>query len=252
MTDIGWAVASGALHLLVVGVIFGPLVWWRARRRRERAIGPGGWRTLALAGGIYLTAIIVLNLPRVGFFADLTFNWQNKLLLVLLLAVAVRGWPGLTWRGVGVRRPARRWWVPVLAIVLGALGLQLLGGPMAEVTPTVEAAAFQAVVPGLDEELLFRGVLLFLLDRALTARRAMWGGQVGWSALVTSVLFGLGHGLELGEGFEIAVHPVGIVPALLLGLLIAWLRVRWRSLWPAVLAHNGWNLSVVVAGAVAE
>lgn len=160
MTDIGWAVASGALHLLVVGVIFGPLVWWRARRRRERAIGPGGWRTLALAGGIYLTAIIVLNLPRVGFFADLTFNWQNKLLLVLLLAVAVRGWPGLTWRGVGVRRPARRWWVPVLAIVLGALGLQLLGGPMAEVTPTVEAAAFQAVVPGLDEELLFRGVLL--------------------------------------------------------------------------------------------
>jgi membrane protease YdiL (CAAX protease family) len=37
----------------------------------------------------------------------------------------------------------------------------------------------------------------------------------------------------------------------LIGLALVWLRVRWDSLWPAVLAHNGWNTSVVVSNALA-
>lgn len=247
MSDITWALASGVLHLTVLTVLIGPLIWWRARRCGEPALSADGRRRLGLAAGIYLGAVVVLNLPRLGFFADLAWNWQNKLLLALILVIAVSVWPTVRWSDVGVRRPRAGWWMPVLSVVAGAIGLQLLTGPLDSMTPTAETVAFQALIPGLDEELLFRGLLLLLLDRALAARREMWSSRVGWSALLTSVLFGLGHGLHLREGFEVTLDLGSVIVSTLLGVLLVWLRIRWNSLWPAVLAHNGINSSIVAA-----
>ncbi|GAA1971519.1 hypothetical protein GCM10009718_03970 [Isoptericola halotolerans] len=169
----------------------------------------------------------------------------------MLLAVLVTLSPSLSWRDVGVRRPRAGWWVPVVGVVGGALGLQALIGPLSTgLTPDLETSLFQSLVPGLDEELFFRGVLLLLLDRALRARRSMWGGQVGWSVVISTLLFGLGHGLAVQSGPELVVEPASIVTTALVGLLLVWLRVRWDSLWPVFLAHNGWNASVVVANAL--
>lgn len=167
------------------------------------------------------------------------------MLAFLGLILLVATWRGLTWRDVGVTAPAAGWWRPVLAVLVATVVLQLLTGPMGNIKPTAETFAFQATVPGLDEELLFRGVLLVLLDRALTARRAMWGGQVGWSALITTLLFGLGHGLFIRDGATLAVDPTAIITTSIVGLILVWVRIRGASLVPAVLVHNGINVSVV-------
>jgi uncharacterized protein len=120
MSALGWALATGVLHVVVVAVVVGPLIWWRSRRRREPVLDAGGWRTLVAAVAIYLGAIAVLHLPRVGFFAELAWNWQNKLLLLVVLVAVVTLSPSLSWWDVGARRPRARWWIPVLAIVTGA------------------------------------------------------------------------------------------------------------------------------------
>lgn len=39
---------------------------------------------------VYLLAHAVLSLPRAGVFAELSYNWQNKLLLFALLVLTVR------------------------------------------------------------------------------------------------------------------------------------------------------------------
>lgn len=248
MPDLGWAAATGLLHLVVVGALLTPLVWWRARRGNDPMLAPGGGRSLLAAAVVYFLAHLVLSLPRVGFFAELNYNWQNKLFLLALMVLAVRLWPSLSRGAVGVRRPRRGWWIPVLVVFAVMLGLNLVGEALME--PDAEALLFQAIVPGLDEELLFRGLLLTLVQRSLTGRRSMWRSEVGWEVPVTCLLFGLAHGLSVEGGWAMTFDLGQVLFTGLVGLMLVWIRIRWASLWPAVLAHNAFNFSVTVANAL--
>lgn len=254
MLQIVSALATGILHLALVTAMVGPLVWWSARRRGEPAIGPNGLRTLLLAAVLYVAVVVVWSLPRVGFFDQLTWNWQNKLLVLVALAALVSLLPGVSWHEVGLRRPARGWWIPVLSATTGALAIQLAIGPLAAMPGDVESLLFQATLPGLDEELFFRGILLLLLDRTLRSVRpndGTGGRRMRWSAIVSCILFGLGHGLAFTDGFTLHVDLAPVVVTGLIGWLLMWVRIRWDSLLPAVLLHNGWNSSVVVANLLA-
>ena len=81
------------------------------------------------------------------------------------------------------------------------------------------------------EELVFRGVLL----SGLASRM-----HIGWAMLVSAIVFGCVHLPD----FKFAWYPV---PALiLLGLVLAWLRVRTRSLWPSITLHAANNFFAVL------
>lgn len=82
------------------------------------------------------------------------------------------------------------------------------------------------------EELVFRGVLL----SGLASRM-----RIGWAIVVSAVIFGCVHLPD----FKFAWYPV---PALiLLGLVLAWLRVRTRSLWPSITLHATNNFVAAIA-----
>jgi membrane protease YdiL (CAAX protease family) len=74
-----------------------------------------------------------------------------------------------------------------------------------------------AVWAPITEEVFFRGFILAALIRPLGALRA---------ALVTSLVFAAAH-----------VDPGTVVPIFVLGMLMAWLYLRTKSLVPAILAH---------------
>lgn len=86
-------------------------------------------------------------------------------------------------------------------------------------------------VAPLVEELVFRGVLL----SGLASRM-----RVGWAIVASAIIFGCVHLPD----FKFAWYPV---PALvLLGLALAWLRVRTRSLWPSITLHATNNFMAVL------
>ncbi|SHM04228.1 CPBP family intramembrane glutamic endopeptidase [Rhodanobacter sp. OK091] len=88
----------------------------------------------------------------------------------------------------------------------------------------------------LVEELLFRGVLL----SALLQR---W--HAGWAVTISALAFALIHlpGLQ---------YQWYALPGLaLLALVLAWLRLRSGSIWPAVVAHGANNLLAVLGWFVA-
>lgn len=84
----------------------------------------------------------------------------------------------------------------------------------------------------LVEEVLFRGLLLSALLHRL--------GR-GWAIALSALLFGLVHLPDLNYLWYAVPNLV------LLGLALAWLRLRAASLWPAVLAHGINNLIAVLA-----
>ena len=89
-----------------------------------------------------------------------------------------------------------------------------------------------ASIGPLVEELLFRGVLLSALLRRL---------GTAWAVLASAVLFALVHLPDL-HWLWYALPNLA-----LLGVVLAWLRLRSGSLWPAVIAHASNNLLAMLA-----
>lgn len=119
----------------------------------------------------------------------------------------------------------------VLLVVLAAMSR----GPKDH---SLETLLFQATMPGLTEELAFRGIFLALFDRMFAARFRVLGAELSYGAIATSLMFGLGH--------VVTFHAKGIphvdighgIMATVVALFLVWIRCRSRSLVLPVVLHN--------------
>jgi hypothetical protein len=212
------------------------LTAWRDPQRRA-------WALVAIAGGVLYLALRGLP-PLLGTDERVrgeNWNWSGHLLalagMLALGALLVRR-AKLAPRELGLARPVHLG----TAVRVGAAAL-LASYPLHVITagrpePIPPAAwLFVATMPGLAEEVAFRGVLLAAAERAAPAARVLAGVPVTLgAALLTAAFVGL-HGF--GVGMLVSVLPGA--------LLYLWLRLRTGSLLLPIVAHNLWNLVVLVA-----
>ncbi|WP_202844655.1 CPBP family intramembrane glutamic endopeptidase, BDIM_20840 family [Luteimonas saliphila] len=227
-----YALIEIAVHLAVIGLLAG-----------VAALAPGvrlrpGWLALALVLMLLRDAMV---LRGYGLVPDLLpgsdWNWTGKLLATaVLLGVAALPWFGLRRCGATLRQapgsaPA---WIAfaVLAVAIFALAFHYRDGP-----DGLDTILFQWTMPGLEEELFYRGVLLLALDEALDAGDRRRFAGIGIGGVLATIAFGLGHALFYRAGglsFDAMAFAMTAVPA----LLLVWFRVRTGSLLLPVLAHN--------------
>lgn len=198
----------------------------------------GAALVLMLAYELALTqAWGLLPLPHLGE----TWNWTGKLTAVAL-TLAVAALPATGWRRAGLtlrQDPAGLRGALALSavLVLVFLGLALaLPGEGAD----AETLAFQLTLPGLDEELFYRGVLLLMLNEAFGQPLRVLGARLGWGAALSCLAFGLVHALGHEAGawsFEPMVMAATGGPA----ILLVWLREKTGSVLLPVLLHNWAN-----------
>ena len=207
-----------------------------------------GWAVVAIATlALFLALRAVPQLvPGDRWIGDL-WDWSGPLLgLAGVLAVAGllvrRGL--LDWTDAGITLRQAPGSLPVAVGVAGAAlainyvmmsfsTFRLPGVPL-------ETWLYQATVPALVEETVFRGVLLAMADRAVSARRARWevvGARIGWGGLAVTLAFLALHGISLGT-------LLGVLPA---ALLYLWLRACTGSLLLPIVVHALWNLGVYAA-----
>jgi uncharacterized protein len=175
------------------------------------------------------------------------YNWTGKILELLVSVIAIsllmriEGWHreefGLKLSfAPGTGKDVLRFLLPVLLLETLVLYVLVPGQ-----TPTLEDHLFQLFVPGLTEELAFRGVLMALIDRAFLGRMRVLGADLGWSAVATSLLFGLWHGLDVSAHFTISLDVAPMIIPTAGGFVLAWCRARSGSLLLPVIAHAGMN-----------
>jgi len=99
-----------------------------------------------------------------------------------------------------------------------------------------EWMAAQVVVVAIPEELLFRGYIHDLCERAMPPRRRILGGGVGRALVISSALFAVTH---LAIGFD-PRRLATFFP----GLLFGWLRSATGSIAAAVVVHAGANILI--------
>jgi hypothetical protein len=98
--------------------------------------------------------------------------------------------------------------------------------------------AYLAIMPGLNEELVYRGILLAILIRILPGNLKLWGTPLGWGIIVASLLFGLLHGFWVDKDLTVHIELIALRNAVISGLIFAWLRARSGSLVMPVIAHG--------------
>ena len=121
-------------------------------------------------------------------------------------------------------------WIAVLTcgllyMVISGVGVTGMAEERAEFFEVVPefnpvVAILTALFVGLHEELLFRGFILARLQ-------SLFRSNI-WAIIVSAVIFGLLHAYQ---------GPIGVVQTTAVGLVLATIVTRTRSLWPAILAH---------------
>jgi len=84
-----------------------------------------------------------------------------------------------------------------------------------------------ALIPGIGEELLFRGVILKLLKR--------WTNNIHLAVIISAILFSALH-----------MQFYGFLPRMVLGLLLGYVFVYTGSLWVPILIHFVNNASAII------
>lgn len=169
------------------------------------------------------------------------------LLAVWIIAVRVRG---ATWRSLGMRASQVRGGslliAPALLLMVAAsaaygvfvqsAGIEILIPPTLEEQEIRLGEGIYALLNALvfvvwgpfTEELFFRGFLLTVLAPMIGPFRAV---------LLSAALF---------AGVHVSVST--FIPIFLMGLVLAWLYLRTRSLLQPYLAHAAWNLLMTLVG----
>lgn len=218
-----------------------------------RDAGRRAWALLTLAA----TALFILArvLPAVLVGASTApavpaiggpWDWAGALcalaaLLAVLRTLRQRGLIapadlGLTLRQApGALRPALAASAVMLALQV-ALTRALPAGP--PVAVGLETWFYLATLPGLVEEVCFRGLLLACADRASPPQARIAGARIGVGGLLVTAAFVALHGAAP------AGLLLGVLPA---ALLYLWLRARTGSLLLPIVVHNLWNLAALAA-----
>lgn len=202
----------------------------------------------ALLFAVYLSFDdLVTGLPNLLPILDFIpgrWNWSGKV-LSLFFAAMVMFLLRLSPDAVGLRRvehPGIAWIAMGFFVLWGAcLGFLFKPG-----VPDAETLAFQATMPGLAEELAYRGIAPAILLTLMYRRPHVEG--IPWAVIIaTSVMFGTWHALSFSHGsvgFDVmsGLFPfIGSIPG-------GWLRFNTKSLVVPVLGHGLANVAFHLAG----
>jgi hypothetical protein len=187
----------------------------------------------------------ILNLPRKITFFPLYYNWLGKLLQFLWPLVVVYIFKWMTSKEVGFCLPKKSsdW---ILAGILG-LGIptfffliDLLFGGESNPTPFfLKSILFQFSMPGLAEELVYRGIILAIFNRYFDKPWKIFNVSIGWGLICTTLLFTAVHVvIFFPRTGEIRWDFTPFIPVFFTGFILGWLREKTKSVWPSVLMHN--------------
>ena len=205
-------------------------------RRRQTFAKPA---LLALFFGVYFMDNLAITLanhypglqivPNQVWEGFLVYGWSGKLYSIFFavtLLFLVR--PVLTREDVGFTPRQKEGSLLTASLVVLALAAWALvvGLNSPKGQPNIRLLIFLAVMPGLNEELIYRGYLLAILNKLMPPKFTLFAAPVGWGVIVTSVLFGLLHGVWLDSSLTLHLDGIALRNSTVSGFVFAWLREK--------------------------
>ena len=237
------------LSRLLCLAIVTPLMVLALRKRDKRNI-----RYVLLFAVFFLIGSFIRGLPfyieSINFSKHLMWNWSGKfyaMVFSIIFVLFYRKIPiaeyGVTWR----QQPSSI--MPCLILITFYIAAGFIIGLLTDsgYDISIEYIFFELSMPGLDEEIFYRGIGLTLLNRAFGKSQNLFGAKIGWGLIIISLLFGLAHGVDLTEQMNLKIDLFSVLLTAFAGFLLGWLRERSGSLVLPIAAHNLGNTVTRVA-----
>jgi uncharacterized protein len=187
-----------------------------------------------------------LTSTHLDFLTSLHWNWAGKVFETLLGLIFIFAFRKISFAEYGFTyKVEKQSWKPIIIVYfiysfLRSLQYFNTGFALYD----LEEFLFQATMPGIAEELIYRGVLLGLLNYSFGKNWTLFGAKIGWGSIITSVLFGLIHGLSFTDDLGIIFNWQLVLLIGVTGFIFAWTKERSGSLIPGILGHNITNLII--------
>jgi membrane protease YdiL (CAAX protease family) len=127
----------------------------------------------------------------------------------------------------------------LLFVAARKLAIDLTGlGRSEGIAVVFEYFLYELTMPGIAEELGYRGVIQPELNAALGRPWKLLGAQVGWGWVITSVLFWAPHAFRVDPQMQLSFYWPTLTLQLIAGFVYGWVRERAGSVFPPMLTHN--------------
>ncbi len=212
----------------------------------QRRSVPFKWIFISIAL-FNLNILLVLDLFSLrdilpAFFNDqnLLFNWFGKS-VALLASIVILAFSGINARAAGITlRQARRAWIGWSVLGLLCVTGILIALNIPDEQHSIETIAYQLTMPSLEEEIFYRGLFLFALIRVFGEGPRFAAANFGFAALISTLMFGVIHGLFWTEqGMQASAEAFIFAGGF--GALLTWLRLNTGSVVVPILMHSAIN-----------
>lgn len=136
---------------------------------------------------------------------------------------------------------------PNLIITTAVALLALLAGyfVFSKAAFNSEKLAFQFFMPGIEEEIAYRGIMIGILMTFLKSEIKIAGKSIGHPAIwVTAILFAIVHALQVSSispTLQLKMNWSFFGQTIVFGYLLGWMAMKSRSILMPVIAHNAAN-----------
>lgn len=172
----------------------------------------GGWNWGGKSGAIAFSLIIFLAFPALRAELGFTLTLKSNSIAKSLTAITM------------------------LFFAAASLGLTQERTPF-----NIETILFQLAMPSLDEEMAYRGILLCLLSRGLSASK---NSKSNFAAVIITLLFGAVHGVHYSGG-DLSIDPLGFLIATAVGAVLMYMRVLSGSIFFPIIGHSIFNVTLL-------
>ncbi|MBK8556825.1 MAG: CPBP family intramembrane metalloprotease [Lewinellaceae bacterium] len=203
------------------------------------------WKYLLPFALFYFMNTSLLALPN--FMTEFRFiegdwNWSGKtyaivgsLLFYFLIRKSLGDYNYITLKQKAGSFRSKTYILIVVVLVLIGLTYFLVDKSSKNFTDLL----FQSTMPGIDEELAYRGIMLGLLCNALNPRLKIGTLNLENPALIiTSILFGFGHSFHFNPNWSIYQDWFEFFDKFAIGLLLGWMTIKSGSIVMSIFTHN--------------
>lgn len=202
------------------------------------------WKWIGLAVGIFLLHKIILFLGVDGTYPDLIsgrYNWEGKIAAILFLIFCAyllfpkkHGEWGLKLSQNGTAKKAGIITAIFIALIGTALAWLYFSGTK---DGTTSDWLYQLSMPSIEEEMMDRGIMLLILDRAFNHKWKFAKVNWSWGAIIMTAMFYLSHVVHVDTNWNTVVVWGDFLPGIY-GLLFMYIRLATGSLLLPILLHG--------------
>ena len=227
------------IHILILT----PFLVWGRQKNKTGDLKPIIYFVLIY----FVTNLLLTSFSNVTFFQGQQWNWIGKGLALIAGLIFIALIPTFNRTSFGITTKIN--WTetkPLLTFCfiyfLIRVGLYATSSD-ATLNINPETTLYQATLPGLQEELLYRGILLGLLSSVFIHPSFKFlKVNFGLATVITSLLFGFAHGININENFSFSFNYFVLFRTAFDGFLFALLTEKTKSIFPSIVFHNILNL----------